>query len=217
MNKIIFIKNNVDELFKDLDNCTKNTSIIIYRNFDTELQVGTQNISNPLLDSLIIIDDNIYAITKNAIIETKDLIKYFERNDILYNEIYFNTKEQTSEKEQDELVDKDIWFVNDETSLNEAVADSKYIDSTQKSVYFDKLPGYFDIGYLSTKEEEKISLFNYQFIGVISTNDKLIILLNNNLNKIIRNMFEENNMSLTICNQGQPQTRKKKKKIKSLQ
>ena len=217
MNKIIFIKNNVDELFKDLDNCTKNTSIIIYRNFDTELQVGTQNISNPLLDSLIIIDDNIYAITKNAIIETKDLIKYFERNDILYNEIYFNTKEQTIEEEQDELVDKDIWFVNDKTSLYDAVTDSKYVDKNQKSYYFDKLPGYFDIGYLSTKEEEKISLVDYQFRGVISTNEKIIILLNNNLNKIIRNMFEENNMSLKICNQGQPQTKKKKKKIKSLQ
>ncbi len=217
MKKIIFIKNNVDELFKDLESCTNNSNIIIYRNFDTELQVGLQNITNPLLESIIIIDDNIYAIAKNAIIETKDLIKYFERNDILYNEIYFNTKEQTSEEEQDELVDKDIWFVNDEASLNEAVADSKYIDSTQESVYFDKIPGYFDIGYLSTNEDEKLSFIDYKFKGVISSNDKLIVLLNNKLHKIVSQIYEQNKMSLNICSEGQPKTKKKKRKEKSLQ
>lgn len=170
------IQDNKDEIYQALDHITNSQNNILFRNCICNFRIEDINI-NVLFDTMFYCEDTdtLILIMRGGALSTKELESELRKRKIFYHQVVFNDNDFTYEPEKNI---KPIWFAREKYVLVDAFQDSKDKGNSQCN-YYPNVKGDLSMEYLtSTFTNEKID--GRDFKGLIETEDKLILLINQN-------------------------------------
>lgn len=177
------IQNDPEELEVALDKLTKPATNILYTNCISKLSIGGELFAIEF-DTVLQCDENdvLILIMRGSGITKEDLVKKLEERNIPYSEVVFSNYEYKDYKEKL----KEIWFARDASVLKEALTDSKKKEN-DVARYNPVIKGKLSLKhpgrpYLKEECEEIKPIITFKRIpirGVIETEDKIILIINN--------------------------------------
>lgn len=167
---IYVIENDINELYKALDNIGDGINII-YSNCNSDFEIGNQKVHSKKFDMYLYNEDSksLIMFVRESKIDKDMVLDILEEKSKPYHEVSFM---KTIDKVKDTREIPDIYFVNNHCDLIN-ILKSYY----KKQCYFYPLMnGFLNMGFKTTKGMVNKKIDGISFKGVIKLPDKLILL-----------------------------------------
>lgn len=147
----------------------------VKRNFDTSLYYDAGNNNDALI-----------LLMKDGVATADEIREYLEKHQLKYHEVSFSkdlSKELREifdipyQEESDENI-PELWFAREEYVLRDALNDSIEQGNTTCD-YYPLLQGFIDLNYCENSLPMNHSIDGRKILGVITLEDKMILLINN--------------------------------------
>ena len=153
---------------------------IVYSNVISNLKLDNENIVGRSFNTVLYNDDKkiLIMLMDGCIANKSDIVKYLAQNNKKFVEIRFMINKQKNNSDEE----REFWFVKDEIVLEEAVKNS-FNKSYDKCKIDPNVKGSFDLSY-KNNDHKKMIINKVDIKGVIEFKDKIILLLDNDINYV---------------------------------
>ena len=181
-----------NELYTALENVKTDTGdLILFTNLECDFELNGQAVKRSFDTSLYYDagngNDALILLMKDGIATPDQIRKYLEQKGLNYHEVSF-AKDVTKElpedfdnvynEEKDDENIPEIWFAREEYVLRDALNDSIEQGNTTCD-YYPLLQGFLSLNYITNSTLSSYSVDGRKILGVITLEDKMILLINN--------------------------------------
>ena len=181
-----------NELYTALENVKTDTGdLILFTNLECDFELNGQAVKRSFDTSLYYDagngNDALILLMKDGIATANQIREYLEKKQLRYHEVSF-AKDVTKElpedfdnvynEEKDDENIPEIWFAREEYVLRDALNDSIEQGNTTCD-YYPLLQGFLSLNYITNSTLSSYSVDGRKILGVITLEDKMILLINN--------------------------------------
>ena len=151
---------------------------IIYSNVISHLELNNVEVLGRYFNTVLYNDDKkiMIMLMDGCIANKSDIVKYLSQHKKTFVEVKFMINRQKNNSDEE----REFWFVKDEIVLEEAVKNS-FNKSYDKCKIDPNVKGSFDLSY-KNNDHKKMIINKVDIKGVIEFKDKVILLLDNDIN-----------------------------------
>lgn len=181
-----------NELYTALENVKTDTGdLILFTNLECDFELNGQAVKRSFDTSLYYDagngNDALILLMKDGIATADQIREYLEKKQLRYHEVSF-AKDLTKElpedfenvykEEKDDENIPELWFAREEYVLRDALNDSIEQGNTTCD-YYPLLQGFLSLNYITNSTLSSYSVDGRKILGVITLEDKMILLINN--------------------------------------
>ena len=173
-----------NELYTALENVKTDTGdLILFTNLECDFELNGQTVKRSFDTSLYYDagngNDALILLMKDGVATADQIREYLEKKQLRYHEVSLAKDFNNAYKEEkdDENI-PEIWFAREEYVLRDALNDS--IEQGNITCdYYPLLQGFLSLNYSANSNLSSYSVDGRKILGVITLEDKMILLINN--------------------------------------